>query len=289
MITSPGLSAHPAGTLVERALRLLAVSPADSHRLTRDVLGIPAAGPAVADRLVGALLGSDPRVARLGDGRWTLVAAPAGSPGLADCEFAVVDVETTGSMAGRGDRITEIAVVAVRGGAVEPIYQQLVNPGRPILRQVSAVTRITDAMVRDQPTFAEIADEVFAALAGRVFVAHNAGFDWRLVSHELRMARGLALDGPRLCTVRLARRFIPGLKSRGLDSVARYFGVDIEDRHRAGGDARATARVFQRLLALAAEQGIHTLHALAELSARRTGRRRNRKKRRAHPTSMDEI
>jgi len=283
---APGMSLHPDGTLVDRALRLLDSSPADSGRLTRDVLGIPVASPAVAERLVTALLGSDPRVARLADGRWALVGSPAGSPGVTDCVFAVVDVETTGSMAGRGDRITEIAVVIVRNGVSETVYQQLVNPGRPIPRQVTAVTRITDDMVRGQPTFGEIADDVIAALAGRVFVAHNAGFDWRFVSAELKRTRGFALDGPRICTVRLSRRLIKGLKSRSLDSVAEYFGVEIEERHRAAGDARATARVFLRLLALAGEAGVATLTDLAALGERRG--RKHRRNRRAHPSSMDE-
>ena len=143
----------------------------------------------------------------------------AGSPRLDDCGFAVVDVETTGGVL-RSDRITEIAVIAVQQGRIETAFQSLVNPARPIPRAVSAVTRITDDMVRGQPLFSEIADPLFAALAGRVFVAHNAGFDWRFVSLELKRARGMVLDGPRICTVKLARRLVPGLKSRSLDSLA---------------------------------------------------------------------
>jgi DNA polymerase-3 subunit epsilon len=281
-----GLTAHPDGTLVDRALRLLDRGPADSERLTRDVLGIPRAGLTVADRLIVALLGADPRVGRLGDGRWTLVAAPQASPGLAECVFSVVDVETTGSRL-LGDRVTEIAVITVRGRQVETAFESLVNPGRPIPRAASQVTNITDAMVRDQPTFAEIADEVYAALAGRVFVAHNATFDWGFVSLALRRERGLVLSGPRVCTVKLARRLVTGLKSRSLDSLAVYFGIDIEQRHRAGPDARGTAQVLQRLLSLAGETGAATLHDLVAL-CRPRGRRR-RRKRRAHPTSLDEI
>lgn len=284
---APGVLAHPDGTLVERALRVLSAAPTDSGRLTREVLGIPRASTAVADRLVAALLGSDPRVGRLRDGRWAVVAAPGGSPGVGDCVFAVVDVETTGSLAGRGDRITEIAVIVVRDGKAETVYQQLVNPERFIPHRATAVTRITNDMVRKQPTFAEIADDVFAAVAGRVFVAHNAGFDWRFLSSELKRCRGVALEGPRICTVRLAKRLIPGLKSRSLDSVAQYFGVEIEERHRAGGDARATAKVFLRLVALANQAGVTTLRELAALGERRN--RKHRRKRRARPSSMDEI
>jgi DNA polymerase-3 subunit epsilon len=122
-------------------------------------------------------------------------------------------------------------------------------------------------MVRSQPTFREIADDVLGALAGRVFAAHNAQFDWRFLDTEVRRARDLRLEGPRVCTVKLARRLIPGLKNRGLDSVGRYFGVEIENRHRAGGDALGTARILLRLLERAAELGATTVDDLTRVSA----------------------
>jgi DNA polymerase III subunit epsilon len=234
-----------------------------------------------------ALLGADPRVSRLRDGRWVLVARPTGSPRVQDCSFAVVDVETTGSRPSGGDRVTEIAVVTLARGVAETVYHSLINPERPIPGAVSAVTRITHDMVQTAPTFAEVADDILAALAGRVFVAHNVGFDWRFVSAELRRTRGLVLDGPAVCTVRLARRLIAGLKSKSLDSVAAYYGIEISERHRAGPDALATAKVLARLLDAAAEREVETLHQLVALGRQR-GRRRKRK-RSALPRSVDEI
>jgi DNA polymerase-3 subunit epsilon len=122
-----------------------------------------------------------------------------------------------------------------------------------------------------------------AELAGRVFVAHNVSFDWGFVSREMRRARDLTLDGPKLCTVDLTRRYVRGLKKRNLDSVAQYFGVDIGDRHRAAGDAMATARVLQRLLDLAQDSGAVTVN---DLHHRRAA---PRKKRTAMPRSMEEL
>ena len=279
-----GLQGHPSGTLVDRALEYLANGPADSAALAHDVIGLRQGPPLVADRVAVALLGADPRVRRLGDGRWALAQLSLGSPELSDCAFAVVDVETTGNSAGRGDRIVEIAVVAVTGEKTELIYNSLVNPERAIPRFTSALTRITQTMVRRQPTFGEIADDVMAVLAGRVFVAHNARFDWLFVGREMRSARDLVLHGPRLCTVDLTRRLVPGLRSRSLDSVANYFGVAITDRHRAAGDAVATASVLQRLLELAREQGARTLEDLSRL-----GRHKRRRKKSAQPRSMDDL
>ena len=82
----------------------------------------------------------------------------------------------------------------------------------------------------------------------------------------------------------LTRRLVPGLRSRSLDSVAHYFGVEITDRHRAAGDALATARVLQRLLELAREQGARTLEDLRGL-----GRGTRKRRRTALPRSMDDL
>lgn len=260
-----GLSAHPTSTLAERALALLAGGPADAMVLARDVLGLPAAPPAVAARLAVALLGADPRVRQLGDGRWALSVAGAESPSLAGSAFAVVDVETTGVRAAGEDRVTEVAIVLVHGERTELVFDSLINPGRPISAEVTALTGITNAMVADAPPFDEVADAILGALAGRVFVAHNARFDWAFVDAELRRNRGLALEGPRLCTVRLSRRLVQGLPSHALDHLTAHFNLDNGARHRAAGDALVTAEILRRLLAMAEARGARTLDDLTRL------------------------
>ncbi len=195
----------------------------------------------------------------------------------------MVDVETTGASWGHGGRVTEIAVVALADGSVELAYEALVNPGRPIPEVITALTHITNEMVRNQPTFSDIADDVIGALAERVFAAHNVRFDRSFVSSELCRARDVVLDGPSVCTRNLARRLIPGLRSRGLGSVAAYLGIEITERHRARGDALAAARILTQLLPLAEEQGTTTLADLERL-----GRRRRRPRKSALPTSVRE-
>ena len=272
-----GLSAHPESTLLDRVLELLREGPRAATTLCHRVIGLAGAQEAVCDRIAVALLGADPRVRQLTDGRWGLVPAAQGSPLLDDCAFAVVDVETTGMRAAGGDRITEIAVVVVHGGRREVVLDSLINPGRPIPPAICAITNITNAMVRDAPRFGEVVDQVVAALAGRVFVAHNARFDWNFVSAEIRRARDLALDGPQLCTVRLARRLVKGVRSCGLDSLTQHFGFENSARHRAAGDALVTADLLARLLRLAREEGAHTLQDLSAIALRRTGRGRRRR------------
>ncbi len=280
-----GIRTLSEGTLVDRALELLGSGPTDSKTIARDVLGLNRFQASVAERLAVALLGADPRVGRMGDGRWVLVSEAYASPRLSDCTFAVVDVETTGSRPS-GDRVVEIAVVTVSGERITRVLDALVNPQRPIPLRVTSLTRITREMVRDKPPFSAIASDVVSALAGRVFVAHNLRFDWRFVVNEITRARDVMLDGPRLCTVSLARRLVPGLRSRSLDSLASYFGIQIVARHRAGGDALATAHVLKHLIAIAQDRGAMRLIDLHRLG-RPAGRRR--RKRTALPTAIQEI
>jgi DNA polymerase III subunit epsilon len=277
-----GTSAHPESTLLERVLAQLRIGPRAPSTLCHEILGLLGAPAPICDRVAYALLGADPRVRLLEDGRWSLVPEAQGSPLLDDCAFAVVDVETTGMRAGFGDRITEVAVAVVHGGRREIVFESLVNPERPIPRAICSITNITDEMVRHAPRFTELAERLLAALAGRIFVAHNARFDWNFLSAELHRCRNLTLDGTRLCTVRLARRLVRGVRSCGLDNLCRFFGFYNRARHRAGGDALVTAELLSRLLTLAREEGARTLQDLASIEARRAHRRR--RKRQAMPT-----
>ena len=109
---------------------------------------------------------------------------------LAMLSYVVVDVETTGTSPGSGDRITEIAAIVVRDGVVAERFETLVNPERPIPPMITNLTQINWEMVKDAPRFRDICDELLRVLAGHVFVAHNAEFDWRFVSAEVRARAG---------------------------------------------------------------------------------------------------
>ena len=188
-----------------------------------------------------------------------------GASRLATLSYAVVDVETTGTGPGRGDRITEVAIVVVQGGRVGGTFSTLVNPERPIPRYITQLTGISSAMVKDAPPFRDVSDEVRALLAGHVFVAHNAPFDWGFVTMEMERAGVDAMDNERLCTVRLARRLLSHLPRRSLDHVTAHYGITVESRHRALGDALATAQVLTHLLDDAFARGCDTWEDLDRL------------------------
>ncbi|HEX9979618.1 MAG TPA: exonuclease domain-containing protein [Flavobacterium sp.] len=161
-------------------------------------------------------------------------------------EYAIVDIETTGGNAS-GSRITEIAIIIHDGVNVLDRWETLVNPAKEIPLPIFALTGISNEMVRDAPVFEDIAERVFDMLNDRVFVAHNVNFDYSFVRHQLEEA-GFKWTARKLCTVRAARKIKPGLTTYSLGNLCRGFDIPIMNRHRAGGDADATAILFAMLL-----------------------------------------
>ena len=179
-----------------RAAELLYDGPLAGPDLAAELFGLTRAPSGVASRLVREVLGGDPRFEADHD-RWLLRdGASAGSTPLAELDFVVVDVETTGGSPAGGDRITELAAVRVRGGAVVGELESLVNPERPIPRTVTALTNITHDMVAKAPRLTDLTARLRSALEGAVFVAHNAEFDWRFLRAELARSPGIRLRGP---------------------------------------------------------------------------------------------
>ncbi len=160
--------------------------------------------------------------------------------------YAVVDIETTGSYAA-GNGITEIALVVHDGKKVLDFYETLVNPQIGIPRFIQSLTGITNEMVAHAPRFEEIAERVSLMLQDKIFVAHNVNFDYSFLKYHLGSA-GFALGEKKLCTVRLARKIIPGLTGYSLNKLCNQLNVNLTNHHRAGGDALATAEIFKILV-----------------------------------------
>ncbi|MGK4568872.1 exonuclease domain-containing protein [Flavobacterium sp. 3HN19-14] len=170
---------------------------------------------------------------------------------MKNTEYAIVDIETTGGNAS-GSRITEIAIIIHDGTQVIDRWETLVNPQQEIPLPIFALTGINNEMVRDAPIFDDISEKVLEMLTDRVFVAHNVNFDYTFVRHQLE-ASGFKWTARKLCTVRASRKIKPGLPSYSLGNLCRSLNINVENRHRAGGDADATAILFSRLLEWDAE------------------------------------
>jgi DNA polymerase-3 subunit epsilon len=169
--------------------------------------------------------------------------------------YAIVDIETTGGHAS-ANGITEVAICIHDGKKVTNRFTTLVNPGRDIPVYIRALTGITNEMVQDAPPFEDVAADIYHLLHGQIFVAHNVNFDFSFIRYHLAAA-GYDLQCNKLCTVRLGRKILPGLPSYSLGKLCRHLGIENESRHRASGDAEATAKLFSLLLQNDAENHIN--------------------------------
>lgn len=167
---------------------------------------------------------------------------------MKDQLFAVTDIETTGGGI-HGNRITEICIVLLQGHTIVDKYSSLVNPEKPIPSYITALTGIDDELVSQAPLFAGIAKKIEEFTRNAVFVAHNVNFDYNVLRNEFKEL-GFDFIRKKLCTVRLARKLIPGLLSYSLGRICDAIAIPITNRHRAEGDTDATVVLFQRLLAL---------------------------------------
>ena len=182
---------------------------------------------------------------------------------LLDAPLAIVDVETTGAHPA-WDRVTEIAVVEVDQGDVVAEWSTLVNPGTSIPAAIQALTGITNEMVAGAPAFEAIAEEIYQRLEGRVFVAHNARFDYGFLRHEFERS-GLRFHARTLCTVKLSRRLYPDHRRHNLDSLIERHGLHCSARHRALGDAQA---VWQFLCVATEDRGLERVQDAARSLSR---------------------
>ena len=177
--------------------------------------------------------------------------------------LAFVDLETTGATA-TADRITEIGIIEVdENGARE--WSSLVNPGTPISPFIESLTGISNAMVADAPPFEALAEEVLEKLAGRLFIAHNARFDYGFLKNEFKRA-GHDFRATVLCTVKLSRKLFPQHARHNLDSLVVRHGLAVSERHRALGDARLIHQFWQQLQAGIAPDQLEA--TVAKLTAR---------------------
>jgi DNA polymerase III epsilon subunit family exonuclease len=170
---------------------------------------------------------------------------------LSETPLVFVDVETTGASADWGDRVIEIGLLRVEGGARVAEFAQLIDPQRRISAGVSALTGITHEMVAGQPTFAQAMPRVLELMSGAIILGHNVRFDLSFLHKEFRRA-GVDMcvafnDTQVFDTVRIARRRF-GRGGNGLQRLAGRLGVQPVVAHRALADAQTTHLVFEKLI-----------------------------------------
>ncbi|OHU84275.1 MULTISPECIES: exonuclease domain-containing protein [Pseudoalteromonas] len=168
--------------------------------------------------------------------------------------YVVVDIETTGGKS-QFDRITEIALVRIERGEIVATWQSLVNPKRTIPKYITQLTGIDNQMVADALEFSEVADKVASLCDQAIFVAHNVNFDMGFLKQEFQRV-GRVFSQPKLCTVQLARKYLPGHDSYSLGKLCAALDIELKQHHRALEDARAAAKIL--LLVNEVRQATHT-------------------------------
>jgi DNA polymerase-3 subunit epsilon len=245
------LSARPAG--------------ADACELIGLLLSGVGSDPELGARLVRQLLDGDPNfIFDTDTAQWRLAQSDRLRVDLDQAEFTVVDLETTGGRAGPGT-IIEIGAYRMVGKRLTESFSQLVRPqGGLVPRFITGLTSITTEMIREAPPIEDVLPAFREFMGDRVMVAHNAAFDFGFLDFEYRRIFGIGLANPVMCTIRMARRFMPSLKRRGLDLLANHFGLSLEGRHRGLGDARMAAEILSIFLEMAQRMGITRLDRLLD-------------------------
>ncbi|MHB8599339.1 MAG: exonuclease domain-containing protein [Ktedonobacteraceae bacterium] len=251
----------PRGTLLRRAHELLESmgQPTTEDLLIKHLFGVESAlgKHAMWTMLLHQTLQGSSLFEQTDESQWVLAAWKSTQLLLDEVEFVVLDTETTGLRPG-GDRVIEVAGIRLRGSEVLDTFQSLVNPGRRLPPFIVQFTGITQEMVAKAPTSEKVFSEFQHFVDGAIIVGHNVGFDIGFLSYEMQLL-GYAFPIDGLDTIPLARRFLPGLRRFKLDLVAQHLNIPAANRHRALGDAKVTAAVFLKLIALARSQNIHTL------------------------------
>lgn len=160
--------------------------------------------------------------------------------------FIIIDIETTGNNY-KFSKITELAIFQHNGQEITNQYSTLINPEIDIPFYITKLTGINNQMVKNAPKFHEVAKTIVELTAGRIFVAHNAKFDYNFIKEEFARL-GYHFNRKTLCTVQLSRKLLPGHQSYSLGKLCSDLGIKINGRHRASGDAFATVKLFEILL-----------------------------------------
>lgn len=264
--------------LVSDTIEFLAASGgrASAVLVVEKVMKIRNPEPDLALHLIGDLVGRDSRLFLDNDLVGLIDPFNQIMP-IADAEFVVFDLETTGAKA-PPCRITEIGACRITGGVITKEFTTLVDPEMPIPPFITGLTGIDDEMVRGAPRFRDVINDFLGFIGGSVLVAHNAQFDIGFLNYEIgRVYEDCRIGNPSLCTVQLSRRLLPHIENHKLNTVARHFRVKLENHHRASDDARAAAGIFLNLLDDLRGLGINDTAALRSFGQRKGQYARKRK------------
>ncbi len=183
-----------------------------------------------------------------------------------NAEFVIFDVETTGLSPRLGDRVIEVAALKIKALKIVEVFESLINPGQEIPLTAMIVNGITPEMLSDAPQAAEVWPALLDFLSGRIIVGHNIKFDLSFIKSEAALC-GLSWNeaGQSICTVKMAKVFLPDLGRYPLWLLAQILEIDSPQLHRALADCHMTFNIFLKLLALADRRDVTDIFVLTKL------------------------
>ncbi|MGB5529304.1 MAG: exonuclease domain-containing protein [Ignavibacteriaceae bacterium] len=181
---------------------------------------------------------------------------------LSKTEFSVIDVETTG-LSARTNNIIEIGIVKIKNLKISDKFTSLINPGYNIPSFITQLTGITNRDVSHAPPFDSVAGKITEFVGDSVISGHNFSFDESFLTAEFLRNDRIPFENHKVCSLKIARKLFPGLRSKSLSSVASFLKIRNRNSHRALGDAETTAKVLIKMIKkLSDEEGIETLDDL---------------------------
>lgn len=175
---------------------------------------------------------------------------------ISETVFVVCDVETTG-LSPVFSRLTEISLIKIQNGEILDKFTTLINPQQHIPREITNLTGISNEDVINMPVFKELAPKILAFInsgnISLVFAGHNVSFDYKFLFHSFER-EGIPFEMKTICTCKMARRLLKGLKSKSLLNVATHFGIKFKRQHRAYDDALATSKILVNFIEILNEE-----------------------------------
>ncbi len=248
--------------LIREARALLKEHPEgmESEALALALFKMQAVPAALARRMLNGLFQSDLQFV-FDRGRWFLQTLSFDwEQPLASADFVVLDVEVIGR--GRSAKIVELAGFKLNTTGILNEFYSLVNPGRPLSPGWWKAPRFSQKELESAPKIEQVLDAFFQFAGGAIWVAHNARFDLRVLNLELRRLTHFQIARPVLDTLPLVRRYFPDLDGHNLPQLANFFGVELEEHHRAHSDAAALSKIFLKILRKLENEGHASLTAL---------------------------
>ena len=192
---------------------------------------------------------------------------------LQDETYVIFDTETTGFNPGLNDQMIEIGAVKMKHGAVVDTFDELINPGKPIDAEITNLTGITNAMVKDCDNEENVTKRFKEWIGDLPLVAHNAKFDKNMLEMAYHKYNLGTLDNPILDTMVISQLINKDLKRHNLTALTKNYGITFEEsdgsevghHHRADYDAEFTGYVFFKMLKQIEHTDIKTLNDLYNL------------------------